>query len=241
MLLNKPYFKRFTSLTPSDYLSDHHIHSTWTDGEGNVREIIEKARDAGLSQVAVTDHVRACSKYGFEYEKEIRQLSKEYDFEVLVGFEAKVADYNGRLDISEQYRGLADFVIGSVHSIPVKTKSRIVFQKTDTFSRGKLQELEYQLSLAIIKNGQADILGHPGGMSLALHGNFDLGLMEEIIKICSCSNTAFEVNSRYHKDIIDWILKKLKQYNPLVSFSSDAHNLSQIGSCVKMLKQKVPR
>lgn len=40
----------------NDFMIDLHIHSTYSDGTCSVNEIIEKAKQIGLNQIAITDH-----------------------------------------------------------------------------------------------------------------------------------------------------------------------------------------
>jgi putative hydrolase len=226
-----PIFKPFRDLTHEDVLTDLHIHSTWTDGKAGVREICERAEELGLGRIGFTDHVRKGSTYCKAYVEEIQRLAPEFDFQLLAGFEAKVIDETGGLDISEDCRAMADFVVGSVHSIPMDGG----FQRPETFSPEELEEAEHRLGLALARNAQAHVLAHAGGMSLSLHGCFDQGRMEDIIQACSESGTAFEINSRYHGSLLPWLLDTLQRHNPLVSLGSDAHDIARVGHCAQLL------
>ena len=224
-------FKPFRDLTREDLLTDLHIHSTWTDGKAEVREICERAEELGLGRIGFTDHVRSSSTYCKAYVEEIKRLAPEFDFQLLAGFEAKAADETGGLDISKDCRAMADFVVGSVHSIPTEGG----FRRPETFSPEELEKAEHRLGLALVQGGQAHVLAHAGGMSLSLHGRFDQDRMEEIILACSDSGTAFEINSRYHGSLLPWLLDTLQRHNPLVSLGSDAHDIARVGHCAQLL------
>jgi len=222
--------KKFKDLSASDIRVDLHIHSSWTDGRQSVMQIAKIAGELNLSVIALTDHVRKNSDYCEDYDKEIKEVSKESGLEIITGFEAKVVNLNGDLDLPSYCRPTKHLIIGSVHSIPLGGK--LVHPKD--ISTEELQNIELQFSLAIIRGGNADILGHAGGMSIANHRNFSLDYFEKIISSCARYGTVFELNSRYHCDYVKDIRKMLSKYNPYVSFGSDAHKASEIGTCVKI-------
>lgn len=218
-----------------DYLAaEMHTHSTWTDGQNALVEIAAQARELGLRTLFYSDHIRSSSTYFNDYLEEAKNLAADSPLEIKVGFESKVADYEGNLDIPESAREQADFIIGTVHSIPKKDG----FAHPSILEEGELEKAEYKLSLAMLSAKSADILGHAGGMSMAKFGDFKLEYLEEIIAKCAERGVAFEINSRYHAGILDWLLKKLAEYNPLVSIGSDAHSLDEIGVCSDIMQQK---
>ena len=154
--------------------------------------------------------------------------------EILTGFEAKVINFEGGLDLPPICRELGDFIIGSVHSIPNDDKE---FQLPLTVNPLELEKKEFELTLAMLTAGELDILGHAGGMSLAISGEFNFAWLEEIIKSCEENNIVFEMNIRYHQGILSWLLEKLAEYNPLVCFGSDAHSLNEIGSPARIYQK----
>ena len=65
------FFERFSRLTNRDLLVDMHVHSTWTDGVDPVKALVGRARQLGLTRVAITDHCRRGSTYQKAYAREI--------------------------------------------------------------------------------------------------------------------------------------------------------------------------
>lgn len=235
MTLKFPEIKRFRSITGKDVHTDLHIHSTWTDGAQSVADIAEFAKRLCLNPVAVTDHVRKNSTYCPEYEREIKNISSEYGLRIIAGFEAKVINADGDLDLPGFCSPEKHLIIGSVHSVNIE--GRTVHPKD--IPSDEFPELELKYSLSIIKGGKAHVLGHAGGMSIANHGGFSLGCFERIIAACSKTDVAFEVNSRYHGKYISDLWPMLEKYNPLVCFGSDAHETGEIGNCVKMVEKLI--
>jgi putative hydrolase len=224
-------FKNFSEID-ADYLaSDLHMHSTWTDGEGSVEAIVEQAKSKGLKRVAITDHIRKTSTYFSEYYTQIRNLSNKFNFEILVGFEAKVDNFNGDIDVSEENLAKADISICSVHRFPIGRK--LIAAKE--FAAETSQIIELELSIAAIKKGGFNIMGHPGGMSLKSHGIFKPEYFEEIIIACKENNIAFDFNSSYHIDQKETLIALFKKHDPKISIGSDAHKLKDIGSGSNLL------
>ena len=229
-------FKHFSDINQDYCLSEMHTHSTWTDGQASLPDLTEKAAEQGLKRLFFTDHIRSSSTYFENYLEEARELAENTKIEIKVGFESKVADYDGNLDIPETAREKADLIIGTVHSIPGKDG----FVHPSILDEGELEKAEYELSMASLVAKSADILGHAGGMSIAKFGDFKLTYLEEIIAKCAENSVAFEINSRYHASILDWLFEKLKVYDPLVSIGSDVHSLEDVGVCAEILLSKLP-
>ncbi len=232
--MKKEFLKRFNSLTDDDLLSDMHLHTTWTDGNASAGDMLATAEREGLKRIAFTDHVRVASTYCNAFESEINELSKKSELHLHSGFEAKIKDFDGNLDLPGYCSKEMHLIIGSVHSIPMSSGK---FVHPEIFeSPEELQKSEYELYMALIKSGQADILGHVGGMSSRFTGSFSLEFMEAIISSCAKTQTAFEINSRYHSGMLDELVLLLKKHDPFVSIGSDAHNPGEVGICSKLLR-----
>lgn len=226
------YLKRFNEISP-DYLnSDKHIHSQWTDGKGTILQIAERANRLGLNHIAITDHIRSDSSYFPKYFDEIRRIRRRYSFNILVGVEVKIRNFNGDIDIPGSALKRAEIKVASVHRFPIGRK----LYTPHKFSKRLCQEIELELSLAALKKGGFDVLGHPGAMSLKFFGEFPIGFFKEIALKCRKSHIAFEVNSFYHKSALKQLKSILKEHNPLVSIGSEAHNLKDVGSCLSVIK-----
>ena len=227
-----PEIKRFQSLSEKEVYTDLHIHSTWTDGTQSLGEIAKSAKKLNLTSIAITDHVRKTSTYCPDYEKEIEKISAETGLRIIAGFEAKVINESGDLDLPEFCSPEKHLIIGSVHSVNIKGKT---VHPRDMAS-DEFPDIELEYSISIINGGSAQILGHAGGMSIANHGGFRIDYFEEIIRACGKTDVAFEVNSRYHRKYVNEIWPILERHNPFVCFGSDAHAEPEIGNCVKMVR-----
>lgn len=228
-------FKKLDSIDREYVFTDKHIHSNWTDGEMDIVQIIDRAKKLQLSHIGITDHVRKNSSYFFDYHKEICKFSEAYGIKIYVGFESKIINFNGELDVSEEIRKLSDIKIASVHSYPIGKR----LYEAKQFTKRTCQEIEFDLTIAAIKTGGCNVIGHTGGMSIKYYQEFPLEFFEEVIACCSVNDVAFELNYRYHIPYFESLLYLLKKYNSFVSFGSDAHTLSEIGNISEYLQGKI--
>jgi DNA polymerase (family 10) len=105
-----------------DIKGDLHTHSTWSDGQNKIADVVTAARQLGYEYVAITDHSeRAWSSRKLAAQdipkqgKEIESVrSRVRGIEVLHGVEVDIM-HDGTLDFDdEQLRGF-DIVLASLH------------------------------------------------------------------------------------------------------------------------------
>lgn len=231
---NIEFFPLFNDLNHESLNVDFHLHSTWTDGKHSIEEILEYAKTNGLHSIAITDHIRKESTYFDEYKKLIDLLnSKEDNFTIYSGFEAKVADFEGNIDVQESVVNKSDVAVVSVHRYPLGSN---LYNGSD-FKKSIAQEIELELSLAAIKKGGFNVIGHPGGMSLTFFKEFPPEFFEKIIISCKENGIAFDFNGRYHEHQVEVLYPLLKKHNPFVSIGTDSHNKFKMLNWNKLLKE----
>lgn len=227
---SRPRFFRFSELSADNVSRDFQVHTVWTDGKGTVREILQIARDRGIRELSFTEHARRTSDYYPDFFAEIdREAAAFRDIVVYRGFEVKIVDFAGALDINEAMRARAEIVLASVHSFPAPDGAGVV--SPAALPRAEAQRIERDLSLGAIAARNADVMSHPGGMSMRFHGEFPIEFLEELIIASKASGIAFEINHSYHAPIFDDLLNLLAKHDPVISIGSDAHDLESIGKC----------
>ncbi|MBD3271938.1 MAG: PHP domain-containing protein [Elusimicrobia bacterium] len=227
------YFYRYNSMTHQYFMTDKHIHSRWTDGTQTILQIARYAKKMGLNQIAITDHIRKDSTYFNKYRREIKKVRSMVDLDILIGFEAKIENFNGDIDVSKKVIEQSQIKIGSVHRFPVGRKLYHAYE----FPKKISQEIEVELSVAAIKNSNINVLGHPGAMNLMAFKEFPEHCFETMIKECKINNVAFELNGHYHVTCKKYLIPLLRKYNVLVSLGSDAHTRNDFGESHNELKR----
>jgi putative hydrolase len=226
---SRPAFFHFSELTAANANRDFQVHTNWTDGEAPIAAVLQKAVDCQLREIAFTEHARATSTYYPEFFSEIIREKQQFPLlAVYAGFEVKVIDDRGTLDITDSMREEADIILGSVHGIDGKPAVQ--------HPREHAIEREFALASAIVRHSGADVLSHPGGMCLRTYGHFPLHYFEELMVLSRKHGVAFEINWSYHRSVLGDLIPLLKRYDPIVSIGSDVHRLADMGACRNLLR-----
>lgn len=68
--------------------ADLHMHTSYSDGDYDIREVIEMAVGAGLKTMAITDHDRA------DHFEKIKEIGKDFDIRLIKGLEISAYDFD---------------------------------------------------------------------------------------------------------------------------------------------------
>ncbi len=233
----RPVFVRFSALTRDSVNRDFQVHTSWTDGQATVAEVLRRAEEVALSEIAFTEHARAGSTYYPDFFREVDEArSRRPEISVYRGFEVKVTGPDGSLDISDEMRAAAEIVLGSVHSFPLPGGGAAPAR---SFDRKEAEAIELRLAESILLGRTADVLSHAGGMCLRTFGSFPMESLERLVALAAERGVAFEINSSYHDGILADLLDLLARYDPFVSIGSDAHRLDEIGRCRDRLRAEL--
>lgn len=145
---------------------DYHVHSTFSDGEKTVEELIDLAEKLGLSRMAITDHFdafdpfltgrRASDKELLAHFDRIRAYAKGKRVTVLCGIET-CTGMDGELRVSKACRDACDLIITSPHYV----EGGFHFEKGRYFNDAYWEA--YKRKLLHMASGPGDVLGHPMG------------------------------------------------------------------------------
>lgn len=227
------FFMRYSDMNPLLIEREMHLHTNFTDGEPSVAQVIRHAEEIGLTKIAFTEHVRSDSAWFQQFAEEVRRCAASSKIHVLIAAEARIMDFNGTLDISSSIRRQCDFIIGSVHRFPGKNEQLLDFAD---IPREEFADIEFRLSIGFLRNGSADVLAHPGGMSQRHLGAFPDNLYTSLMAESLKAGMAIEINSSYINNLTNY-LALLEKINPWISIASDAHRLDEIGSCRDKIKE----
>jgi histidinol-phosphatase (PHP family) len=156
-------------------LTSYHVHSTFSDGDNSIDEMVQAAIDAGLDEVGISDHyVLLASGQQLDWSMPIDALSRYFDAirEAENAVNGKIAvKYGIEADFDpasvEDLREILqnnpfDYVIGSVHFVNGSTIDSHERYWLD-LSEAERNEviLEYwSLVAKLARTGMFDIVGH---------------------------------------------------------------------------------
>jgi DNA polymerase (family 10) len=197
----------------ADLQGDLHCHTTASDGRGTVREMVEAARELGLSYLAITDHA------GHLYPKKgqiahlkrhveaIRRLDEELPgFGLLVGMEVEILE-DGRLGVPDDVLAELDIVVGAIHSH---------FELSAPKQTSRL--------LRAMDHPHFTLLAHPTARSLLERPPCEMD-MAKVLRHAKQRGCFLEINSQPKRlDLTDLHAQLAKEEGVLLSVGSDAHS-----------------
>ena len=198
-------------VTLDDIKADLHMHTTNSDGQHSLEELVNFVRLRGYTHMTVNNHSKtAIYANGLSEErllqeiKDIRTLNEQLEnFVVLAGIEVDIMP-DGSLDFDDDILRQLDFVVASIHSA----------FKTDPTGR----------TIAAIENKYVDVIGHPTGRLISRREGFELD-MDSVIEAAAQTGTALEVNSFWDRlDLNDINVRKAVQAGVKISINTDAHH-----------------
>lgn len=226
-------FVRFRELSREAINVDLQMHTTWTDGDGTVRQVLDQARKREVRTVAFTEHVRRATTWFDDFAAEVAETAADYpELTVLAGCEAKVLDTDGGFDASTGILEAAEIVLGSVHRFPDGLGGFLNFRNLEPAA---IAWIECELATALVRHAPIHVLSHPGGMYQRQTGKpFPEAFYRRMISASEERGVAVEINASYLVEP-EKFLRLLDELNPIVSVGSDVHRLDDMGRCRDLL------
>jgi histidinol phosphatase-like PHP family hydrolase len=204
-------------VSTKNYLGDLQMHSTWSDGAESIADLAEGALALGWKRIGVTDHsyglpiARGMSMESAQAQhQEIDQVNERLKGRVRVykGVEANILA-DGALDLTEDERGVFDYVIASPHSQLRKD--------TDQTAR----------MVAAVKLAGVAILGHPQGRMYNTRPGIAAD-WRKVFKEAASRNVAVEIDGNWHRQDIDYELAAIAMDEGCIfALDSDAHSIAE--------------
>jgi putative hydrolase len=228
--------------------ADYHVHSTYSrhnHGKSTIEEIVQRAVDIGLEEIAITDHGPKHYMYGIRQDKikeakeKVIEMRERYpQIKILMGVEANILDYKGNTDITDEVLKYCDIIlcgyhVGALFSTPRDAWKFLVKNKIGKINEEVLREMEARNTNAIhevMRKNKIDILTHPGDK---IPVNID-----SIAAIAQETGTILEINNS-HSHLNAEEIKIASKYKVKFAINSDAHIKDDIGSYNKGLKAAV--
>jgi DNA polymerase (family 10) len=198
----------------SDIRGDLHMHTTATDGQGTLEEMIEAARKRGLEYIAITDHSKRVSMArGLDCERlrrqwrEIDAVRKLYDdIVILKGVECDILEKGG-MDLPDDVLAEADWVIASVHYGQQQPRDQIT-----------------ERILGALENPHVDVIAHPTGRLINRRDSYDVDL-DAVIATAARLGKLLELNANPARlDLDDVHCAAAKRRGVPIVVNTDAHS-----------------
>ena len=191
---------------------DHHVHSTFSDdAESTVAENVAAARQAGLNQLRLVDHVRASTTWIPEFCGQTATLrSTAQDITILTGVEAKMLDATGRLDLPSGLRtgsnqpDRVDRVLIADHQYPSPVgpwpPSRVLSERAAGLSSAAIVDTLVGAMIGAMAAVEHAQLAHPFSLLPKMGLTEDDLLAEHLSALCAAARahgTWVEINEKW--------------------------------------------
>lgn len=210
---------------------DSHTH-TISSGHSysTVQELAREASNNGIEMFAVTDHGPAMEGAPtVMHFWNLKVIPPEiYGVRVIKGVEANIIDFEGKLDMPDEYLERQEFVMAGFHDIVLSPGSRE--ENTAALER-------------ILSNPLVDAISHPGNPTFPVD-------IERVVKAAAQNGKLIEINNssflvrRGSEDNCLEFARKCKEHSARITSGSDAHISFDVGRLDKvkavLVKAEVP-
>jgi DNA polymerase (family 10) len=191
-----------------------HVHTTFSDGQDSLHDVVRAARDLGWEYIGISDHTSAAPTNGMNPEKALEQFealaqvaAEERGIRIFHGLEAEILP-DGSFDFPDDLLRRFDFVIASVHTelhLDRETQTRRV--------------------LKAVKNPWTTILGHATSRLLFDEPGMDLDL-SLVFEAAAKHNVGVEINSQPKRMDPDGAhIRMARDHGALLCVNPDAHRI----------------
>ncbi len=208
-----------TLVTLDDIRGDLHMHTTATDGEATLGEMVRAAIARGLAYIAITDHSqRVTMAHGLDPTRvlnqwgEIDRLNAALAEEgrppivVLKGIEVDILEKGG-LDLPDDVLAQADWVVASLHYGQNQPRDRIT-----------------KRIIEAIEHPSVTVIGHPTGRLINRRPAYEVD-MEAVIEAAAKTGTFLEINANpWRLDLNVPHAAAAKEAGVKLVISTDAHS-----------------
>ena len=207
-----------TLVEPEEVRGDFHIHTRWSDGSDELKEMAAAGARRGYQYLAICDHSQSLKvAHGMSVERLRQQMAQIQALNaraarcrLLMGAEVDILS-DGSMDYPDPVLKELDFVVGSIHS---------------GFTQGE-DRLTRRLVTAM-RNPYVTLIAHPTGRLMGQREPYPVNL-EAVYAAAKETGTALEINA-YPKrlDLCDTAAKRAKECGVMLAISTDSHSLDQL-------------
>ncbi|MFB6085422.1 MAG: DNA polymerase/3'-5' exonuclease PolX [Halodesulfurarchaeum sp.] len=201
-------------LEEGDLRGDLHAHTTWSDGEYSIEEMVEGANEYDHDYVVISDHAEGPGVFGDSglSDDEIREqieaietIDADAPITVLSGIEANIAADGSIRDTDPELLADLDVVIASPHADLGDGEDR-----TDRL-------------VSAIEHPDVNVLGHPSGRLLNQRPGMEFD-PEAIGRAAAENGVALEINANPNRlDLWGSAVKTAIDAGAAIAINTDAH------------------
>lgn len=197
-----------------DICGDLHMHTTATDGQATLPEMVAAAQARGLKYIAITDHSKRVSMAngldGVRLRKqwaEIDKLNAQLkNFVILKGVECDILEKGG-MDLPDDVLAEADWVVASIH-----------------YGQNQPREQITERVLGALENPYVAAIAHPTGRLINRRKPYEIDL-DAVYKAAVKNRKLLELNSNPARlDLDDVACAAAKTYGIPIVINTDAHS-----------------
>ncbi|MDX1667669.1 MAG: DNA polymerase/3'-5' exonuclease PolX, partial [Saprospiraceae bacterium] len=197
----------------SDIRGDLHMHSTWSDGKAELKEIVEYVREHyDYEYIVMTDHTKSARiAQGLDEDDFKRQFEAidKLNEEIGERFLKKGAEVDilegGKLDLGDDILENFDWVVASIHS--------------------RMRDDNTQRLLTACEHPCVHAIGHPTGRLIGRREGYPLDV-EALIEKAEETHTALEINAQPRRmDLEDKWARAARDAGVMLVIGTDSHNL----------------
>jgi DNA polymerase (family 10) len=199
-----------------DIKGDLHMHTTATDGQATIEEMIEAAKCRGLKYIAITDHSKRVSMANGLDAARLRAHWKEIDkirrrtsgIEVLCGIECDILE-DATLDLDDDVLKEADWVIAVLHYGLKQPREQIM-----------------KRLMTAIRNPYVSVLGHLTGRMIGKRPGAEMN-RDEVLKAAADHGVMIEINAHPARlDIDDSGAAAARGLGIPIVINTDSHSVT---------------
>jgi DNA polymerase (family 10) len=197
---------------------DLHMHTTATDGNSSIEEMIQTAKARGYKYIAITDHSKRVTMAKGLDAKRLRRHWKAIErasshltgITVLRGVELDILE-NGKLDLPDAVLAEADWVVASIHYGQNQTEKQLTNRIINA-----------------IRSPHVDAIGHPTGRLIGKRNPYPLNF-DEVLKAAADYRCMMELNCQPSRlDLDEIALTAAKDRGIPIVLSTDAHSAEEL-------------
>jgi DNA polymerase (family 10) len=201
-----------------DIKGDLHMHTTYSDGNNSVEEMVKAAVARGYEYVAITDHSPSVHiAHGMEEKRLLKQLDeierlrkKHRGIMILAGSEVDILP-DGGMDYPDKILERLDWVLGSVHSAFKMPRDKMTAR-----------------IIAAMENPHVHAIGHPSGRLIGKREAYDVDI-DTVRRAAKRTGTFLEVDSQPDRlDLKDTHIRATVEAGVKLVVDSDAHDANQL-------------